>query len=105
MCSMKAYMLYDQMCITVGSAFHHGAFHGIVRQRHGALRIPSPLAYQTLFETMNVAQSECFNPVDKDMILETVRQHHGSTDAFDTKLRLQVRFSVYRVRAGDGISP
>jgi hypothetical protein len=38
-----------------------------------------------------VAKAECFNPADKDMILDTVRQHHGSTQAFDDKLRLQVR--------------
>ncbi len=73
-----------------------------------------------------MAKAECFNPADKDMILETVReeleldidaegtpmdyvstqqppltlqvrQHHGSVDAFDAKLKLQVGKSACNV--------
>ena len=43
-----------------------------------------------LIEKIDVANAECFMPKDKAMILEKVKSHHGSYEAFDKKLKLHL---------------
>lgn len=50
----------------------------------------SPADRQTVFSTLDVAAAETQFPRDKDMILAGVVAQHGSAQAFDEKLKLQL---------------
>ena len=45
---------------------------------------------QDLVSGIRVEESQAFSADDKAMILRTVREQHGSCEAFNTKLKLQV---------------
>ncbi|KAG2452669.1 hypothetical protein HYH02_002902 [Chlamydomonas schloesseri] len=50
----------------------------------------TPADRAMICNTLDVTKAECQYPADKDMILEVVTRQHGSTDAFNHKLRLQL---------------
>ncbi|KAG2452670.1 hypothetical protein HYH02_002903 [Chlamydomonas schloesseri] len=50
----------------------------------------TPADRAMICNTLDVTKAECQFPADKDMILEVVTRQHGSTDAFNHKLRLQL---------------
>ena len=43
-----------------------------------------------IVKKINVDEAECWSEGDKAMILGKIREHHGSSDAFNAKLRLQL---------------
>ncbi|KAG2492079.1 hypothetical protein HYH03_009575 [Edaphochlamys debaryana] len=50
----------------------------------------TPFDRATVFSTLDVAKAECQFPADKEMILSVVSEQHGSPEAFNHKLRLQL---------------
>ena len=48
------------------------------------------LAPQAVYSSLHVESAETFKKQDKEWILGQVRHKHGSCEAFDTKLKLQV---------------
>ena len=49
---------------------------------------PSDLA--RILPAIDVEKAECFDGKDKEMILRKIKEHHGSTTAFDSALKLQL---------------
>ena len=43
-----------------------------------------------IIKEIDVEKANCWSPGDKTDILDKIRKHHGSTDAFNEKLRLQL---------------
>jgi hypothetical protein len=48
------------------------------------------LPSQAVYSSLRVESADCFSTADKEWILGQVRSKHGSCEAFDTKLKLQV---------------
>ncbi|GIL63108.1 hypothetical protein Vafri_17234 [Volvox africanus] len=50
----------------------------------------APLERAAVFADLDVERAECFRPADKEMIMTEVRRQHGSPEAFNAKLKLQL---------------
>ncbi|GIL88536.1 hypothetical protein Vretifemale_16496, partial [Volvox reticuliferus] len=50
----------------------------------------APLERAAVFADLDVERAECFRAADKDMIMREVRRQHGSPEAFNSKLKLQL---------------
>ncbi|EFJ51825.1 hypothetical protein VOLCADRAFT_87388 [Volvox carteri f. nagariensis] len=50
----------------------------------------APLERAAVFADLDVERAECFRPADKEMIMREVRRQHGSPEAFNSKLKLQL---------------
>ncbi|KXZ53003.1 hypothetical protein GPECTOR_8g372 [Gonium pectorale] len=50
----------------------------------------APLERAAVFRDLDVEAAECFRPEDKQMIMREVRRQHGSPEAFNSKLKLQL---------------
>ncbi|GFR51163.1 hypothetical protein Agub_g13520, partial [Astrephomene gubernaculifera] len=50
----------------------------------------APLERAAVFRDLDVERAECFRAADKEMIMREVRRQHGSSAAFNSKLKLQL---------------
>jgi hypothetical protein len=50
----------------------------------------SPEDRKAVVESLDISKAQCFDPDDREMIMADVDATHGSADAFNRKLRLQL---------------